>query len=60
MAFEASDFLPFNQLWLSFFVCSETIEADKHKEVLKRVLQSVYTSLPDINGVLFLLSNQIT
>ncbi len=55
VAFDASDFSPFNTLWLSFFVCSEAIGPEVHNEVLKRVMQSVYTSLPELSGILFLL-----
>ena len=55
VAFDASDFSPFNTLWLSFFVCAEAIGPELHNEVLKRVMQSVYTSLSELNGILFLL-----
>jgi hypothetical protein len=33
------------------------VDVDKQKEVLKRVMQSAYMSLPELNGILYLLRN---
>lgn len=48
------EFSAFNSLWLSYFIAGSVIGADRQHHVFKQVLHTVYTSLPDLNGVLFL------
>lgn len=43
-----------NTLWLSYFVAGGIIKYDQQRFAFKRVLQTVYTSMPDIIGILFL------
>ena len=53
-AYNNSDFSAFNTLWLTYFVAGEAINQKQQKFAFKKILQTVYNSLPDIIGVLFL------
>lgn len=55
-AYGVEDFSAMNTLWLSYFIAGGTVQYNQQKFAFKRVLQTVYTSLPDIIGVLFLAS----
>jgi len=43
-----------NTLWLTYFTSGGSVEYKQQKFVFKRILQTVYTSLPEVIGVLFL------
>ncbi len=53
-AFEVSEFNPSNCLWLTYFITGKEIPIDEHETVFKKIMQTVYTSLPDIISILFL------
>jgi len=53
-AFGVDEFSPMNTLWLTYFIAGESVQYKHQKFVFKRILQTVYTSLSDILGVLFL------
>ena len=55
-AFEVEDFTAMNSLWLTYFIAGDSIQYKQQKFAFKKILQTVYTSLPDIIGVLFLAS----
>lgn len=55
-AYQVEDFSAMNTLWLAYFVAGGSIPYKLQKFVYKKILQTVYTSLPDIIGVLFLAS----
>ena len=48
------DFSSLNTLWLSYFVAGGSIAYEQQHFAFKRILQTVYTSAPDIIGILFL------
>ena len=58
-AFECEDFTSQNSMWMGYFIASEAIPLQSHRDVLKKILQSVYTSIPELTGILFLLSNTL-
>jgi len=53
-AYEVSEFNSGNTLWMTYFITGLPITIDDQKFLFKKILQTVYTSLPDIIGVLFL------
>lgn len=53
-AYEVSEFNSGNTLWMTYFITGHPITVDDQKFLFKKILQTVYTSLPDIIGVLFL------
>ena len=53
-AFKIDDFSSLNSLWLTYFNAGGTLNRTDQKFVFKRILQTVYTSLPEIMGVFFL------
>ena len=53
-AYKVEDFSALNSLWLTYFITGGSIAYKQQKFAFKRILQTVYTSLPDIIGVLFL------
>jgi hypothetical protein len=55
-AFQVNEFSAFNTLWLTYFIAGGSIAYKDQKYAFKKILQTVYTSLPDMIGVLFLLS----
>ena len=55
-AYEIEEFSAFNTLWLSYFICGGSLGAANAKYAFKQALQTVYTSNPDLVGVLFLAS----
>lgn len=55
-AFEIEEFSAFNTLWLSYFIAGGSIGQGNSQHAFKQVLQTVYTSNPDLVGVLFLAS----
>lgn len=54
-AFQVSEFSGSNTLWMNYFICSQTIASEDQGKIFKKVLQTVYTSLPEVLGVLFLM-----
>lgn len=55
-AFKVDEFSALNTLWLAYFSAGASISYDDQKFAFKKILQTVYTSLPDIIGILFLQS----
>ena len=55
-AYEIEEFSAFNTLWLSYFIAGGSIGQQNGAYAFKQVLQTVYTSNPDMVGVLFLAS----
>lgn len=53
-AFKIDDFSSLNSLWLTYFNSGGSISRKDQKFIFKRILQTVYTSLPEIMGVHFL------
>lgn len=53
-ACQVDEFSSFNSLWLSYFIVGPMVERPATHHVFRQVLQTVYTSLPDLIGVLFL------
>lgn len=53
-ACQVEEFSSFNSLWLSYFIVGPAVPRPITHHVFRQVLQTVYTSLPDLNGVLFL------
>ena len=55
-AYNTSEFSSFNTLWLTYFIAGDAIQYKDQKFVFKKLLLTVYNSLPDVIGVLFLAS----
>lgn len=53
-AYSFWDFSALNTLWLTYFIAGDSIETDNQYFVFKQILQTVYTSIPDLVGCLFL------
>lgn len=53
-AYKVEEFSAFNTLWLTYFIAGGLVGGDLQRHAFKQVLQTVYTSLPDLIGVLFL------
>ena len=53
-AYQIEEFSSFNTLWLTYFIAGGSINYQNQHHAFKQVLQTVYTSLPDLIGVLFL------
>jgi hypothetical protein len=53
-AYKVEDFSAINTLWLNYFIAGGSISYKQQKYAFKKILQTVYTSLPEIIGVLFL------
>jgi hypothetical protein len=49
------EFSTFNNLWLTYFIAGGSVGYKDQKFAFKKILQTVYTSLPDLIGVLFLM-----
>ena len=49
------EFSTFNALWLTYFIAGGSIGYVDQRFAFKKILQTVYTSLPDTIGVLFLI-----
>lgn len=54
-AYGLEEFTSFNTVWLNYFVAGGSIPYDDWRHIFKKVLQTVYTSLEDRIGVMFLL-----
>lgn len=54
-AFQVDEFSTFNTLWLTYFIAGGSIGYKDQKFAFKKILQTVYTSLADIIGILFLM-----
>ena len=54
-AFQVSEFNSANTLWMTYFITAQSIAKEDQGKVFKKVLQTVYTSIPDVLGVLFLM-----
>lgn len=50
-AYQFSEFNSANTLWMTYFITAQNIQQD----VTGKILQTVYTSLPEIVGILFLM-----
>ena len=55
-AFKVDEFSAMNTLWLAYFSSGGSISYKDQRYVYKKILQTVYTSLPDVIGVMFLQS----
>lgn len=53
-AYKIDEFSALNTLWLTYFIAGGSIANKQFKYGFKKILQTVYTSLPDVIGVLFL------
>ena len=53
-AYRVQEFSAFNSLWLADFIAGGVVSAHNQLNIFKQVLKTVYTSLPDLIGVLFL------
>lgn len=53
-AFRVQEFSAFNSLWLAYFIAGGVVGAANQHHIFKQVLKTVYTSLPDLIGILFL------
>jgi hypothetical protein len=58
-AYNTDEFSSLNTLWLSYFIAGATVSPKQQRFVFKRLLQTVYHSLPDIIGILFLASKYL-
>jgi len=55
-AYDIGEFSSFNTLWMSYFIAGGSLGQHNAPHAFKQVLQTVYTSNPDLVGVLFLAS----
>lgn len=55
-AYGVEEFSTFNTLWLTYFIAGGSIGYADQRFAFKKILQTVYTSLADLIGVLFLQS----
>ena len=53
-AFRVQEFSAFNSLWLAYFIAGGVVGVQNQQHIFKQVLKTVYTSLPDLIGILFL------
>jgi Domain of unknown function (DUF4821) len=53
-AYRIQEFTSLNTLWLSYFIAGGPLGTQNQHNILKQVFQTVYTSLPDLIGILFL------
>lgn len=58
-AFTVSEFSTFNTLWLTYFIAGGSIGYGDQRYVFKKILQTVYTSIPDSIGILFLMRKSL-
>ena len=58
-AYQVDEFSALNTLWLSYFVAGGSIAYKQQKYAYKKILQTVYTSMPDVIGILFLASKYL-
>lgn len=54
-AYQLNEFNSANVLWMTYFITSQNIQQQDQGKIFQKVLQTVYTSLPDILGILFLM-----
>jgi len=54
-AFQVEEFSSFNTLWMTYFIAGGSISYKEQKFAFKKILQTVYTSLADVIGILFLM-----
>ena len=54
-AYGIEEFSTFNTLWLTYFIAGGSIEYRDQRYAFKKILQTVYTSMADTIGVLFLM-----
>lgn len=52
--FRINEFSSFNSLWLAYFIAGGVVSSQYQPYIFKQVLKTVYTSLPDLIGILFL------
>lgn len=55
-AFAIDEFSTLNTVWMTYFIAGGSIAYHDQRYAFKKILQTVYTSMPDIIGVLFLMS----
>lgn len=53
-AYQIGEFSSFNTLWLTYFIAGGSLGQQNQAHAFKQVLQTVYTSIPDLTGVFFL------
>lgn len=58
-AFNVDEFSTYNTAWLTYFIAGGSIAYSDQRYAFKKILQTVYTSMPDIIGVLFLMSKSL-
>lgn len=58
-AYEIEEFSAFNTLWMSYFIAGGSLGQNNAPYAFKQVLQTVYTSNPDLVGIFFLASKWI-
>lgn len=54
LACNVNDFSSANSLWLSYFVLSSAVPLELTHCVFKEVLHTIYTSNPNLIGILFM------
>lgn len=57
-AFDGGEFGAFNTLWLNYFIAGGSISYKDQKFAFKKILQTVYTSIAETIGILFLMSTK--
>jgi hypothetical protein len=55
-AFEVQEFSTHNSLWMTYFIAGGSISYKEQRYAFKKILQTVYTSLNEAIGILFLMS----
>lgn len=58
--YNIQEFSAFNTLWLTYFIAGGPLGQQNQQFAFKQVLQTVYTSVPDLVGVLFLARKYIS
>lgn len=54
--YKVTDLTALNTLWLAYFVAGGSIPYKEQRHPFKKILQTVYTSMPEVIGILFLAS----
>jgi hypothetical protein len=54
-AYQLNEFNSANTLWMSYFITAQSIQQEDQGTIFQKVLQTVYTSLPEVLGILFLM-----
>jgi hypothetical protein len=54
-AYQVGEFNSANTLWMTYFISAQSVPKADQSKIFRKVLQTVYTSLPEVLGVLFLM-----